>query len=320
MKKLKGKVLITGGAGTLGRAIIKRATEEDWDCDITIYSTDAVKHARVTKDYPHIQSVIGDIGDYATLYAAMSGKDIVIHAAAVKEIPSSEFHSIDTYRVNMEGSLNVALIASQLKTPHVLAISTDKACHPANAYGASKYLMEKIWQEYTRYGFPTKYHLVRYGNVLESNASVLQKWKGAAEAGEEVYITDPRMTRFWISPSQAVQYVLDSLSFNSGMIYVPKMPSLSIGKLLKYTIGPDYDNIKPMPMRPGEKMHETLVTLEETDFCVPGRSFENEFEHFVISPTTEERMNWKTEEMLKPYTSEFARELTKDELTELLKG
>lgn len=319
MEQLKGKILITGGAGTLGKAIIQRAVREDWDCDITIFSTDAVKHARVTHEFPQVQSIIGDIGDFTTLYSAMTGKDIVIHAAAVKEIPSSEWHSIDTYRVNVDGSLNVALAAAQLKIPHVLAISTDKACHPANAYGATKYMMEKIWQEYTRYGFPTRYHLVRYGNVLESNASVLQKWKSAAANGEPVYVTDPKMTRFWISPSQAVQYVLESLSFNSGMIFVPKMPSLSIGKLLEYTIGPNYFNIKSMPMRPGEKMHETLVTLEETDFCVPVSEPLNK-DCFVLSPTTEPRMNWKTEELTRPYSSDTARELTKEELTELLKG
>lgn len=315
MEELQGKILITGGAGTLGKAIIKRATQEDWDCDITIYSTDAVKHARVTNEYPHVQSIIGDIGDYTTLYSAMSGKDIVIHAAAVKEIPSSESHSIDTYRVNVDGSMNVAMAAAQLKTPHVLAISTDKACHAANAYGASKYMMEKAWQEYSRYGFPTRYHLVRYGNVLESNASVLQKWKEAAANGEPVYVTNPNMTRFWISPSQAVQYVINSLNFDSGDIYVPKMPSLSIGKLMEYTIGPNYRNVVKMPMRPGEKMHETLVTIEEEDFCIPSPDF------FTISPTTTKRIDWDGEnEVIRPYSSDMARELTREELEILLRG
>lgn len=315
MEELKGKILITGGAGTLGKAIIKRATQEDWDCDITIYSTDAVKHARVTNEYPHVQSIIGDIGDYTTLYSAMSGKDIVIHAAAVKEIPSSESHSIDTYRVNVDGSMNVAMAAAQLKTPHVLAISTDKACHAANAYGATKYMMEKAWQEYSRYGFPTKFHLVRYGNVLESNASVLQKWKEAAANGEPVYVTNPNMTRFWISPSQAVQYVINSLHFDSGDIYVPKMSSLSIGKLMAYTIGPNYKNVKKIPMRPGEKMHETLVTIEELDFCIPSPEF------FSISPTTTKRIDWDSEnDAIRPYSSDMAHELTEKELENLLKG
>lgn len=296
----------------MGRAILRRAMEQKWDCDITIFSTDAVKHARVKKLFPNVQSIIGDIRQYDTLYAAMTGKDLVIHAAAVKEIPSSEYHSIDTYQVNVEGSLNIALAAAQLGTPDVLAISTDKACHAANAYGSSKYMMEKVWQEYARWGLPTNYHLVRYGNVIESTASVLEAWKRAVDAKEPVKITDKNMTRFWLSPSQAVDYVLTSLNFESGTIYIPRMPSLSIGKLLEYTIG-KYENIQGVDLRPGEKMHETLLTIEETDFAL------NLVDGFELRPTTSHRFNWKTEELCKPYTSDMAHELMKEELEELLK-
>src|SRR5262245_15084412 len=112
MTQLQGKVLITGGAGTLGRAIIMRSFEEGWDCQITIFSTDPVKHARIRKDFPGVQSLIGDIRQYDTLYAAMTGKDIVIHAAAVKEIPTSEYNSLDTLQINVEGSINVAMAAA----------------------------------------------------------------------------------------------------------------------------------------------------------------------------------------------------------------
>src|SRR3990167_4833670 len=122
------KILITGGAGTLGRAIIKRSTEENWDCGITIFSRDAIKHAKIRAEFPLVQSVIGDIRDPNTLYNVMTGKDIVIHAAAVKHIPVSEINSIDTSAVNVQGSLNVCAAAAQLGTPHVLGISTDKAC------------------------------------------------------------------------------------------------------------------------------------------------------------------------------------------------
>lgn len=315
--ELRGKVLITGGAGTLGRAIIKRATDEDWNCQITIFSTDAVKHARVKAMFPQVQSIIGDIRQFDTLYAAMTGKDVVIHAAADKIIPDAEYHSINTFQVNVEGSINVALAAGQLGIPDVLAISTDKACHPANAYGASKYMMEKVWQEYSRYGWPTKYHLVRYGNVIESTASVVEVWKRAAANGEAVKVTSPKMTRFWLSPSQAVQYVLDALRCDTGLIYIPKMPALSIGKLLEYTVGKKYHNVEIVPLRPGEKMHETLVTQEELDFEVSA-NWENDLKHFVVSPTTYSRMNWSEEHH--PYTSDTARELTREELEELLKG
>lgn len=326
--QLQGKILVTGGAGTLGRAIITRAMAEKWDCQITIFSTDAVKHARVRKNYPNVQSVIGDIRQYDTLYAAMTGKDLVIHAAAVKEIPTSEYNSIDTYQVNVEGSLNVAMAAAVLHTPDVLAISTDKACHAANAYGATKYLMEKVWQEYSRLGLPTKYHLVRYGNVIESTASVLEAWKRAVEANEPVKITKKEMTRFWLSPSQAVDYVINSLQFPSGDVYIPMMPALSIGKLLEYTVG-KYDNIQYIPLRPGEKIHETLLTVDEVPRAhmdwngkvrpvTRGKNPQNYgYDCFVLPPTTMEISPYMVRKT--PYTSDTARELSKEELEELLK-
>lgn len=312
MNQLQGKILITGGAGTLGRAIIQRAWDEKWDCQITIFSTDAVKHAKVRKLYPQVQSVIGDIRQYDTLYAAMTGKDVVIHAAAVKEIPTSEYSSIDTFQINVEGSLNVAMAAAVLHTPDVLAISTDKACHAANAYGASKYMMEKVWQEYSRLDLPTEYHLVRYGNVIESTASVLEAWKRAVEANEPVKITRKDMTRFWLSPNQAVDYVINSLQFPSGHIYIPLMPALSIGKLFEYTLG-EYDNIQYIPLRPGEKIHETLLTRDEA----PQSSIGPYSGYFILPPTTFSTFPDLPRE--KPYTSDTARELSKEELEELLR-
>lgn len=306
---LQGKVLITGGAGYLGRAILKRAHEEKWDAQFTVFSTDAMKHHFVKSLYPDVHSVIGDIRDYTTLHNAMTGKDIVIHAAAVKHIPDSEYHSIDTYAVNVEGSLNVALAAQVLNTPHVLAISTDKACHPANAYGASKYLMEKTWQEFSRLGLPTQYHLVRYGNVIESTGSVVEVWKKQVERGEPIKITDPNMTRFWLSPSTAVQYVLDALTGDSGDIYIPKMPSLSIGKLAEYTLGEGYKWEK-VPLRPGEKTHEMLLTEEEGHYAFGLHSF------YTLCPTTFTR----SEDGLAPYSSDIAPQLTKEQLMELLNG
>lgn len=313
---LEGKILITGGAGTLGRAIIKRATEENWPCQITIFSTDAIKHAHVRAQYPHVQSVIGDIRSYDAVYNAMAGKDIVIHGAAVKHIPVSEYNSVDTYEINVEGSRNVAMAAIQHQTPHVLGISTDKACHPANAYGATKMLMEKIFQEYARLGFATQFHLVRYGNVLESTGSVVQIWKKAIEDHQPLKMTNPEMTRFWLSPNQAVSLVLKSMELENGHIYVAKMPALSIRKLAEYGI--DYGPLEEMPieiipLRPGEKFHETLLTVEEIPYAIEHDEF------FDLRPSTDERY-------LKPcaissYSSDNPdRELTMEELVYMLKG
>lgn len=313
---LEGKILITGGAGTLGRAIIKRATEEKWPCHITIFSTDAIKHAHVRAQYPHVQSVIGDIRSYDAVYNAMAGKDIVIHGAAVKHIPVSEFNSIDTYEINVEGSRNVAMAAIQHQTPHVLGISTDKACWPANAYGATKMLMEKIFQEYARLGFATQFHLVRYGNVLESTGSVVQIWKEAIKNHEPLKMTDPEMTRFWLSPNQAVTLVLKSLQLQSGHIYVAKMPALTIRKLAEYGLelgSLDEIVIERIPVRPGEKEHETLLTREEVPYATEYDNF------FDLRPSTSEQFVQPC--AIRPYSSDDAdRELTMYELQEMLKN
>jgi UDP-N-acetylglucosamine 4,6-dehydratase/5-epimerase len=313
---LKGKrLLVTGGSGTLGKEIIRRAHEEDWGCQITIFSRDVVKHFAIMRQYPGVQSVIGDVRDETTLLNAMAGKDIVIHGAAVKHIPVSEVHSIDTWEINVQGSMNVLRAAMYHGTPEVIGISTDKACHPANAYGASKYLMEKAFQEFARIeGLPTRFGLLRYGNVLESTGSVVEAWKRAVANGEPIKMTHPDMTRFYISPHNAVQIILDSIyaEVPSGHILVPQMKSLSLLQLAEFALsGMDYE-IENIPIRPGEKMHETLVTVEELDYT------EAVDKYFVIRPTTSfaNDTNFVTE----PFTSLSAMRLTGVELEELLRN
>lgn len=312
---IQGKILITGGAGYLGKAIIKRATEEHWDADITIFSTDAVKHLKIVNEYPQVRSVIGDIRDGDTLWNAMTGKDVVIHAAAVKHIDVSEYNSIDTFDINITGSLNVLRCAAQLGIPQVIGISTDKACHPANAYGLSKYAMEKMFAEFSRLELKTKFLLVRYGNVLDSTASVLTSWKKAVEEGKPIKITDPEMTRFWLSPSQAVDHIEFALSKEtawSGWIYIPNLPGLSIGKLAEYAVG--NAEIERIEIRPGEKLHETLLTLEET-FYVSATPSGGRILNPTISPHG--RVTCCKQD---PITSDTAHQLTKEQLMDLLNG
>lgn len=294
----------------MGRAIAARRKKEGWKGKFTVYSTDGHKHERMRRDFPDISFVQGDIRDPVTLYNAMAGHDVVIHAAACKIIPESERNSIDTYKVNVQGSLNVCDAAVRARVKHVLGISTDKACHPVNAYGATKYLMEKTFQEYSRLGLGPIFHLVRYGNVLESNGSVIEVWKNAIARGEAIKITEPNMTRFWISPSQAVAYCLHALRPPTGTILIPKMPSLSIGKLMEYTVGSENVKVEVVSLRPGEKMHEELLTSEEGWYAV------HDSKYFVLSPTTTKR-----KDVPKPaYVSNTARELTREELQELLKN
>jgi UDP-N-acetylglucosamine 4,6-dehydratase len=310
----KANLCITGGAGTLGRAIARRRAEEGWTGRLTVYSTDDHKHDFMRRLYPDVQYIQGDIRNPETLYMAMCGHDVCIHAAAVKVIPVSEYASIDTFDVNVNGSLIVFHAALRAGIEHVLAISTDKACHSANAYGSTKYMMEKAAQEYSRAStIETEFHLVRYGNVLESTGSVIEFWRKAMAAGEPIKITDPEMTRFWLSPSQAVDMVIESLRFKSGQIFIPKMPALSIGKLAEYVLGGADGDLQftRIPLRPGEKMHETLLTLEELEYARDCDTF------FLLDPTTGLKSGTESRPR-QPYTSDTARELTQDELTELL--
>jgi UDP-N-acetylglucosamine 4,6-dehydratase/5-epimerase len=311
MHMLFGKnIIATGGAGTLGRAIAERRKVEGWTGKLTVYSTDTFKHERMKRMYPDVNFVQGDIRNPETLYNAMVGHDVCLHLAAVKVIPTSEQWSLDTIDVNINGSINVCIQAMNAGIQHVLGISTDKVCHAANAYGSTKYLMEKIFQEYSRLDSDTAFHLVRYGNVLESTGSVLEAWKKAAEDGQPIRITDPTMTRFWISPQQAVDLVLDSFKLKSGMVLIPKMKALSIGKLAEYTLEGKYE-IERVPLRPGEKLDETLLTIEECEYATESEDY------FFLRPTTEPKSENPVEE---PYSSDMAPELTEQELTELLQN
>lgn len=304
-------IIMTGGAGTLGTAIAERRKREGWTGKLTVYSSDNHKHEVMRRKYPDVNFVQGDIRNAETLRNAMIGHDICLHLAAVKVIPDSEWYTLDTIDVNVNGTINVCVQAIAAGIDHVLAISTDKAAHAANAYGATKYLTEKVLQEYARAGYDTHFHLARYGNVLESNSSVIQIWKQAIANGQPIKITNPAMTRFWISPQQAVDIVLNALNWGTGKIYIPKMKKLSVGTMANYVLGDTYDHVI-IPTRPGEKLHETLVTEDECR-----HAFEYA-DHFVLHPTTSGDVPYHTS--VKPYTSEFAPDLTKEELLALLEN
>lgn len=314
---LKNKdIFMTGGAGTLGKAIAKRRKEAGWTGKLTVYSTDAGKHNAMRSLYPDVNFIQGDIRNFDALKLAMTGHDVVIHGAAVKFIPDSEIASIDTIDVNVNGSLMVCQAAREAGVMAVLGISTDKACHPANCYGSTKHLMEKIFQEQARYGGP-QYLLVRYGNVLESRGSVLEAWTKSVEESNTIRVTNANMTRFWLSPDQAVDYVVDAfnIDIDNGLIYVPKMKALAIGKLAAYWIQKSGFKIEDIPVRPGEKLHETLLTEDEVEFAIEFTKSEKNY--YLVLPTTRIR-NPKHDHT--PYTSQNAEQLTKTELLEMLKG
>lgn len=259
---IEGNLFITGGAGFLGRGIIQRSIDEDWPCNITVFSRDEVKHAKLKRQFPHVKTVRGDVaGDFDHLVTAMMGHDVVIHAAATKIIPVAEFNVVQTIRDNVIGSLNVAQAAAYAGVKQVVGISTDKVCHAVNRYGATKNLMEGIFQEAQEWDYPTNFYLTRYGNVLDSTASVLGIWSQQYQNDGEIGVTDPSMTRFWLTVDQAVDLILLALRQDPGTITIPMLPALSMGDMASYLFLNAEQKV--IGLRPGEKIHEELLTQEE---------------------------------------------------------
>lgn len=264
---MKGNILITGGTGTLGQAIVARAGREDWDCRITIYSRDEMKQQAMKRKFPDCRYAIGDVADYDTLERVMVGHDTVLHLAAFKHIPAGEMNLAGLFSTNLTGSLNVVKAAQRTGVERVLGIGTDKGCHAVNAYGMTKALMERFFQEANRAKL-TRFHLVRLGNVLTSTGSVIPAWREQAERGEPLKVTDPEMTRFWLSIGQAVAFSLAALATEPGVVVIPKLPGLRMKQMAEYLF-PGQPQVT-IGLRPGEKKHEELLTVEEAPFAKSG--------------------------------------------------
>lgn len=288
--KLESKVLITGGCGTLGRAIIHRATEEEWNCDITVYSRDWNKHIALKRDYPNVRTVLGDILDPVSLNMAIAGHDIVIHAAAMKHVVEGETNPLSVIENNVNGSVNVLTACIQQNVKHVVGISSDKSCAPHNAYGASKMLMEKAFQQFSVGYQHIGFHLVRYGNVLGSTGSFIHNWLKQLADGNPVWSTNPKMTRFWLTADHAVDMILKSLDEPSGCIYIEELRTANVEDLEEWLLGKPAD--EHVGIRPGEKMHETLLTENEcyyADFVFPaGKGLSEPVDYIRLRPTLTE--------------------------------
>lgn len=255
-----GNILITGN-GTLTRAILRQATIERWDARFTIFSRSESRLAATRARYPGVRAIIGDVRDAAAVHAAIAGHDTVIHGAAMKRIPECEAQPDECYQTNVAGSLNVmrACVAHNVTT--AIAISTDKACRAVTTYGASKLLMEGIWL--ARRPGPTIFTAVRYGNVVASNGSVIPLWRQQAREGRPLTITDRRMTRFWMAPTDAVRLIERAYQEAiSRTLWIPKMSALTIPALAEIICpGARHDEAG---LRSLEKMHEDLVATDET--------------------------------------------------------
>ncbi len=265
---LKGKtVLVTGGTGTFGYAFVKRLLETQVK-KVIIFSRDEFKQLhlrRAFNDNDRLRFFLGDVRDKERLTRAFSDVDIVVHAAALKQVPALEYNPTEAIKTNVLGTQNVIEAALDAGVERVLVISSDKAVHPVNLYGATKLCAEKITVPaniYRRSGeTKPRFSVMRYGNILGSRGSFLELIEKQRETGV-IPLTDERMTRFWLRIEQVMEYVLEALdTMHGGEIFVPKMESLKVVDVAKY-LAPECE-IKVVGIRPGEKLHEMLVTEHE---------------------------------------------------------
>lgn len=267
--EFKGKtLLITGGTGSFGNAVLNRFLQTDHFNEIRIFSRDEKKQDDMRNQLKSdkLKFYIGDVRDYSSVERAMRGVDYVFHAAALKQVPSCEFFPLEATRTNVFGTQNVIDAAGFNKVKKVICLSTDKAAYPINAMGISKALMEKVAVAASRNLTDTTVCLTRYGNVMASRGSVIPLFLKQIKSGEALTITDPMMTRFLMSLEEAVELVLFAFeNGNSGDLFVNKAPAGTIGDLaqaLKELCNADSD-IKIIGTRHGEKLYETLCTREE---------------------------------------------------------
>lgn len=266
---LKNKtLLITGGTGSFGNAVLNRFLNSDHFNEIRIFSRDEKKQddMRIILNNDKLKFYIGDVRDYSSVEKAMRGVDYVFHAAALKQVPSCEFFPLEAAKTNVFGTQNVIDAAGVNKVKKVICLSTDKAAYPINAMGISKALMEKVAIAASRNLTETKVCLTRYGNVMGSRGSVIPLFIDQLKQGKDLTITDPKMTRFLMSLDEAVELVLFAFeNGNPGDLFVNKAPASNIGDLaqsLKEMLGLN-NNIKIIGTRHGEKLYETLCTREE---------------------------------------------------------
>jgi len=259
-------LLITGGTGSLGKHLTRWLLNNTALRRVVIYSRDELKQYEMRLlfgDDPRLRFFIGDVRDTDRLKRAFSGVDYVIHAAAMKQVPAAEYNPFECIKTNVLGAQNVISAAIDAGVDRVAALSTDKACNPINLYGATKLCSDKLFVAGNAYsgGQGTRFSVVRYGNVSGSRGSVVPFFKNL-DPSLPVPITDPRMTRFWITLDQAVQFVIDSLTLMSGgELYVPKIPSMRVTDLAE-ALCPGRP-IEVVGIRPGEKLHEAMITEDD---------------------------------------------------------
>lgn len=264
-------VLITGATGSFGKALIDRLLAEHEPTAIRCYSRDELKQSELQQRYAdddRLRYLIGDVRDLPRLSRACQGVDVIVHAAALKQVPACEYNPFEAVKTNVVGAENVVSAAIDNDVPTTIALSTDKAVNPVNLYGATKLCAEKIISQGNAYAAHSAAHFssVRYGNVVGSRGSVIPLFKAQAETGA-VTITDARMTRFWITLEEATRFVVECAdAMVGGETFVPKIPSMRITDLAE-ALAPGCPH-EEIGIRPGEKLHEVLITADESRHCI----------------------------------------------------
>ena len=278
-------ILITGGTGSFGKLFLEHLVENYKPNKIIIYSRDEIKQSEMESQFNEVENIrffIGDVRDYERLFLAMSNVDIVIHAAALKQVPVAEYNPMECIRTNINGAENVVKASIYNNVKKVIALSTDKAANPINLYGASKLASDKIFisgNSLAGHNYPTKFSVVRYGNVIGSRGSVVPLFKKLIEQkSDHLPITDKRMTRFWITLKQGVEFVIKCFDrMHGGEIFIPMIPSIYITDLAT-AMAPNLKQ-KIVGIRPGEKIHEIMCPSDDSHLTLKFN------DHFVITPS-----------------------------------
>ena len=278
-------VLITGGTGSFGKAFVSRIMKEDLVSKLVVFSRDELKQFEMAETIKSskVSFILGDVRDYQRLLQATDGIDVIVHAAAMKQIPAAENNPIEAIKTNILGAENIINSAIRNGVQRVLALSTDKAANPANLYGATKLCSDRLMIAGNAIAgsHETRFACVRYGNVLGSRGSVIPFFIQKAKSGL-IPITDERMTRFWLTIEQGVQFVLDSLErMHGGEIFVPKIPSFKVTDVARVVCPGVPTHI--IGIRSGEKLHEVMITEDDSYNTVEADNF-----FAVLSPALKE--------------------------------
>jgi UDP-N-acetylglucosamine 4,6-dehydratase len=268
LNTLKGKtILVTGATGSFGTKFLTRLLDEHDPRAIRAFSRDELKQSELAARFPgedRLRYLIGDVRDEDRLIRATRGVDVIVHAAALKQVPACEYNPFEAVKTNILGAENIITAAIENDVPLTLALSTDKAVNPVNLYGATKLAAEKIFTQGNAYAADSaaRFSNVRYGNVVGSRGSVVPLFKKQAESGV-LTITDERMTRFWITLDEAIDFVINCLDrMGGGETFIPKIPSMRVMDIAA-AMAPDAER-RIIGIRPGEKLHEVLLTEDES--------------------------------------------------------